>query len=81
MLFAWIYSVIAAFEAMRLSCMLTWEGHKRKKHTSCMLLVVVEIQSRRHGGALVGLDPPNKAPNPPNWNVKHYKYIEFWLIL
>jgi len=23
-------------------------------------------QSRRHGGALVGLAPPNKAPSPPN---------------
>jgi len=22
-------------------------------------------QSRRHGGALVGLAPPNKAPSPP----------------
>jgi len=28
--------------------------------------VVTVAQSRRHGGALVGLAPPNKASNPPN---------------
>ena len=28
-------------------------------------------------GALVGLAPPNKAPSPPNWNIKHYKFVEF----
>jgi len=26
----------------------------------------IVMQSRRHGGALVGLDPQNKAPRPPN---------------
>ena len=31
------------------------------------------VQPRRHGGALVGLAPPNNTPNPPNWNVKRYK--------
>ena len=25
------------------------------------------------GGYLVGLAPPDKAPSPPNWNIKHYK--------
>jgi len=29
-------------------------------------------QSHRHGGALVGSAPPNKASIPPNWNMKHY---------
>jgi len=29
-----------------------------------------EIQSRRHGGTFVGLDPQTKF-QPPNWNVKH----------
>jgi len=29
-------------------------------------------------GALLGLDPPNKAPSPPpNWNMKHCKLVEF----
>ena len=27
-------------------------------------------------GALMGLSPSNKAPSPPNWNVKHYKLVE-----
>ena len=26
---------------------------------------------------LLGLHPPNKAPSPPNWNMKHYKSVEF----
>ena len=34
-------------------------------------------QSRRHGRDLVGLAPPNKAPSPPNWNLKPYKSVEF----
>ena len=34
-------------------------------------------QSRRHGRVLVGLDPPNKAPTPPNWNMKDYKSAKF----
>ena len=34
-------------------------------------------QSRRHRGALVGLARPNKAPSPPNWNLKHHKSVEF----
>ena len=33
-------------------------------------------QSRRHGG-LWWAEPPNKAPSPPNWNMKHYKSVEF----
>ena len=45
-------------------------------------------QSRRHVGALVGLAPPNKAPTPQNWNMKHYGFelltlprvsLFFWL--
>jgi len=28
-------------------------------------------------GALVGLAPTNKAPSPSNWNMKHYKLVEF----
>jgi len=24
-----------------------------------------------------GLIPPNKAPSPLNWNMKHYKLVEF----
>jgi len=35
------------------------------------------MQSRRHGGALVGLVPPNKAPCPLNRNMKHYKSVKF----
>jgi len=35
------------------------------------------MQSRRHGGALMGLPPANKAPRPPIWNPKHYKLVEF----
>ena len=34
-------------------------------------------KSRRHGGALVGLAPWNKATIPPNWKMKHYKSMEF----
>jgi len=29
------------------------------------------------GGSVVGLAPPNKAPSPPNWNIKHYKSESF----
>jgi len=29
------------------------------------------------GRGFSGLNPPNKAPSPPNWNVKHYKLVEF----
>ena len=36
-----------------------------------------DIQSHRHGGALVDLAPQNKAPRPLNWNMKHYKSVEF----
>ena len=36
-------------------------------------------QSRLHGEALVGLAPQTKLQNPPNWNVKHYKQVEFLL--
>ena len=28
-------------------------------------------------GSFRGLSPPNKAPSPPNWNIKHYKPVEF----
>jgi len=28
-------------------------------------------------GALNGLSPPNKAPSPPNWNMKQYRLREF----
>jgi len=28
-------------------------------------------------GALVGLSSSNKAPSPPNWNMKHYKLVEY----
>ena len=34
-------------------------------------------QSRRHGGALVGLGPSNRTPGPPNWNKEHYKPVDF----
>jgi len=34
--------------------------------------------SCRYGGDLVGLSPPNKAPSPPNWNIKHYKLVEYF---
>jgi len=34
-------------------------------------------QFRRHRGALVGLDPRNKAPSPSNWNMNHYTSVEF----
>jgi len=40
------------------------------------------MQSRRHGAGFGGLiHPPNKAPSPPNWNVKHYISVEFLPIL
>jgi len=32
-------------------------------------------------GIFRGLSPPNKAPSPLNWNMKHYKSLEFLLIL
>jgi len=35
------------------------------------------VQSRRHGGDFDGLSPPIKAPRSPNWNIKHYKSVEF----
>jgi len=35
------------------------------KKTSNNLPVSNDMQSRRHGGALVGLAPPNKASSPP----------------
>ena len=28
-------------------------------------------------GVFGGLSPTNKAPSPLNWNVKHYKLVEF----
>ena len=28
-------------------------------------------------GALVGLAPPEQSSKPPNWNMKHYKSVEF----
>jgi len=28
-------------------------------------------------GGIGGLTPPNKAPSPPKWNMKHYKLAEF----
>jgi len=28
-------------------------------------------------GGFGGLSPPNKAPSIPNWNMKHYKSVEF----
>jgi len=28
-------------------------------------------------GSFGGLSPPNKAPSPPNWNMKRYKPVEF----
>ena len=36
------------------------------------------FQSRRNRGASVGLASPNKAPIPPNWNMKHCKSVEVW---
>ena len=35
-----------------------------------------ETQSHRSGG-FGALIPPNKAPSPPNWNMKYYKSVEF----
>jgi len=29
-------------------------------------------------GGFGGLIPPNKAPSPPNWNMKHCKSVEFF---
>ena len=34
-------------------------------------------QSCRHGGAFGGLAPQTKLQAPPNWNIKHYKSVEF----
>ena len=28
-------------------------------------------------GGFCGLSPPDKAPSPPNWNMKHYESMEF----
>jgi len=35
------------------------------------------LESRRHGGALVGFASPNKAPRPPIWTMHHYKSAGF----
>jgi len=32
-------------------------------------------------GSFGGLSPPNKAPSPPNWDMKHYKSVECFQIL
>jgi len=40
-----------------------------------------QVQSRRHGGDLVGLAPQTNLEAPPNWNMKHYKSVEFLLDL
>jgi len=40
------------------------------------------MQSRRHGGALVGLAPQTKLQAPPNWNVKHcelWNFCQIWM--
>jgi len=34
-------------------------------------------QSSRHGGSLAGLSPQTKLQDPPNWNLKHSKSVEF----
>jgi len=33
------------------------------------------LQSRRHGGASVGLGLQTKLQAPLNWNMKHYKSV------
>jgi len=38
---------------------------------------LVNAQSRRYGGALVGLVPQTKLEAPQNGNMKHYKLMEF----
>jgi len=44
---------------------------------SCFHRSAALDQSRRHEEALLGSPPPNKAPSPPNWNLKYYKSMEF----
>ena len=60
----------------RISYVMFWSS-KFQYVVSCNSLS--KILSRRQvravpspRGDLVGLAPPNKAPSPPNWNMKHY---------
>jgi len=48
-------------------------------HPDRWFLTVGQAQSRRHGRVLVGLFPPNKAPRPPKWNMKHHKLV--WIFV
>jgi len=40
---------------------------------------MVNAQSCRHGGALVGLAPPNKARSPPKWKYETLKVNEIFV--
>jgi len=42
----------------------------------CSLAPARRLHSPVATGALVGLAFPNKAPSPPNWNMKHCKLVE-----
>ena len=41
----------------------------------CEHKYIGETNSPVAKGGYWGLNPPNKAPSPPNWNVKHYKSV------
>ena len=41
-----------------------------------LIIELLRTQSHRSGG-FGALIPPNKAPSPPNWNMKYYKSVEF----
>jgi len=41
-------------------------------------LIIELLWTRSHrSGGFGALIPPNKAPSPPNWNMKYYKSVEF----
>jgi len=41
----------------------------------------IRLQAPSPRGRFGGLIPPNTAPSPPNWNIKHYKIVEFLINL
>ena len=43
----------------------------------CLLLHLCAQAVPSPRGDFGGLSPPNKAPSPPNWNMKRYKSVEF----
>jgi len=46
-------------------------------HDSVGIIIRSRYSPFAAAGAWCALPPPNKAPSPPNWNMKHYKLVEF----